>query len=144
MVWLGRFSLFSYPGEDGNVHGGKKTQELASRRVATYSDSPVKFSALGAFRPQALVPVCTQEAALPMGYALLPLLNMIYLAPMSPSPFAPPPGIVEQSSHHYAEPRPHRAEHTLRSRAPRSDPSCRFVSTTRALQNRAPFRKDDP
>ena len=67
----------------------QRTQELAGRRVATYSDSPVKFAALGAFRPQALVPVCTQEAASPIVCA--PLLNIIYLAPMLPSPFAPPP-----------------------------------------------------
>ena len=56
----------------------KNTQELASRRVATYSDEPAKFDALGPFRPQAIVPVCTQEAAFLMVRALLPLLNMIY------------------------------------------------------------------
>ena len=56
----------------------------------------------------------------------------------------PPSGIVEPSSQRCAEPRLHRAKHTLRSRAPSSDTSCLLFSTKRALRSRAPFRKDDP
>ena len=89
MAWSDWLSLLSYLGEDNNAHGGKKHRSVQVGEWLPTLTNQSKFDALDPSRPPARALICTQKAALLMACGLLPFINMIYIEPMSRSPFAP-------------------------------------------------------